>query len=475
TIKRWLELLAPNRENAIILIAKSEIALREGANTEAQVLAERAADTTCERTIRARAYLLAARAAHLRGDGAGTRRNARLAEELTTSHADAVLACWLGFLTALEFQEPDVRQMLERLQQTPGSSAERSLRLIHATAFVATEIDGNLRLAQSDMELGYRLLDHVADPLARTAFRNFSAARDVTRGAYESALDLVDQQIDDARANGLDFVEDYALSTRIGALIGLRRLGAAQRALRELEKRGTTSSFVLAQAKLRAARLRVASGDLRRAELELREQPPGELPHFFHGEWLSSRALYSAAMGETSFARELAEEALARSSFADTRVIGTLALTVADLRDEREGATNRAIENLTALIKQGQVDSVALACRAFPKITESVSNDRRLSQELTSVLSTSRDFDIARAAGLDLPRELRRQDGLTPRERDVYALLAQGQTNRGIARTLFLSESTVKVHVRHIFEKLNVHSRAEAAALHITDDPKRQL
>ena len=62
-----------------------------------------------------------------------------------------------------------------------------------------------------------------------------------------------------------------------------------------------------------------------------------------------------------------------------------------------------------------------------------------------------------------MPRELRRNELLSRREREVFELIAQGRSNRDIARTLFISESTTKVHVRHIFEKLGVRSRAEAA------------
>ena len=53
--------------------------------------------------------------------------------------------------------------------------------------------------------------------------------------------------------------------------------------------------------------------------------------------------------------------------------------------------------------------------------------------------------------------------GLSPRERDVFELIKQGLTNREIARTLFLSEATVKVHVRHILEKTGTRTRTEAA------------
>jgi ATP/maltotriose-dependent transcriptional regulator MalT len=55
-------------------------------------------------------------------------------------------------------------------------------------------------------------------------------------------------------------------------------------------------------------------------------------------------------------------------------------------------------------------------------------------------------------------------DQLSPREREVLGLIAQGLKNSEIAGTLFVSESTVKVHVRHILEKLNVKTRAAAIA-----------
>jgi DNA-binding CsgD family transcriptional regulator len=55
--------------------------------------------------------------------------------------------------------------------------------------------------------------------------------------------------------------------------------------------------------------------------------------------------------------------------------------------------------------------------------------------------------------------------GLTPRERQVLALLAAGQTNREIGGALFMAEKTASVHVSRILAKLDVRSRTEAAAL----------
>jgi two-component system, NarL family, nitrate/nitrite response regulator NarL len=55
-------------------------------------------------------------------------------------------------------------------------------------------------------------------------------------------------------------------------------------------------------------------------------------------------------------------------------------------------------------------------------------------------------------------------EDLSPREREVLELMAEGLRNREIADRLVLSEATVKTHVRHVLEKLRFRNRAEAAA-----------
>ncbi len=61
-----------------------------------------------------------------------------------------------------------------------------------------------------------------------------------------------------------------------------------------------------------------------------------------------------------------------------------------------------------------------------------------------------------RPTGVGAPR-------LTEREREVLRLVARGKPNKEIARTLVISENTVKNHVRNILDKLQLHSRMEAA------------
>ncbi|MGD8577318.1 MAG: response regulator transcription factor [Thiohalophilus sp.] len=56
-------------------------------------------------------------------------------------------------------------------------------------------------------------------------------------------------------------------------------------------------------------------------------------------------------------------------------------------------------------------------------------------------------------------------DELTPRETEILGLLAEGQSNKAIARNLGISDGTVKLHVKAILRKLDVHSRVEAAVM----------
>jgi DNA-binding NarL/FixJ family response regulator len=60
------------------------------------------------------------------------------------------------------------------------------------------------------------------------------------------------------------------------------------------------------------------------------------------------------------------------------------------------------------------------------------------------------------------PKEL---DELTAREREIFGLIANGLSNAEIGQQLYISETTVKSHVTHVFQKLNVRDRVQAIVL----------
>jgi DNA-binding NarL/FixJ family response regulator len=65
------------------------------------------------------------------------------------------------------------------------------------------------------------------------------------------------------------------------------------------------------------------------------------------------------------------------------------------------------------------------------------------------------------------PLVSRGEDPLTPREQEILALLVQGYRYREIADRLFISIDTVRTHVRHVYEKMHVRSRAEATVKYL--------
>jgi DNA-binding NarL/FixJ family response regulator len=75
-------------------------------------------------------------------------------------------------------------------------------------------------------------------------------------------------------------------------------------------------------------------------------------------------------------------------------------------------------------------------------------------------------FDVLRRApGTDNDQDELGLGSLTAREREVLNLLARGLSNREIAEELVITNKTVKNHLSRVYEKIGVHSRAEAIAL----------
>jgi DNA-binding NarL/FixJ family response regulator len=86
---------------------------------------------------------------------------------------------------------------------------------------------------------------------------------------------------------------------------------------------------------------------------------------------------------------------------------------------------------------------------------------------LAGVRSVARgDVALAPAiAALLVKRVAKPAVTLSPREREVLALVAQGDSNPTIAKKLFVGEATVKTHLLHVFEKLEVSDRTRAVTM----------
>ena len=89
-------------------------------------------------------------------------------------------------------------------------------------------------------------------------------------------------------------------------------------------------------------------------------------------------------------------------------------------------------------------------------IRRAVDGDNVLSPEMTAKL-------VQRLRTPASSSQTPEYESLTPRERETLSWLAQGASNKQIAREMDVAESTIKVHVQNILRKLNLHSRVQAA------------
>jgi DNA-binding NarL/FixJ family response regulator len=104
------------------------------------------------------------------------------------------------------------------------------------------------------------------------------------------------------------------------------------------------------------------------------------------------------------------------------------------------------------LLKEISIDEVATAIRAV------AGGQSLISPSMASKLIS----EFAQLVKRDDDRQQVPAPRLTERELEVLRLVARGMNNRDIARQLFISENTVKNHIRNILEKLQLHSRMEA-------------
>lgn len=339
-------------------------------------------------------------------------------------------------------------------------------------AFIRAEHERCWGLCRRAVSAARELGDPVSETLVQVIMVLDETAQGRTQAALERALEA------EARARSAG-VQWGLLHVRTELARAYSALGHVDRALELLEvvtAGGADSGWLLGRALLLLADVLRGVGEVDSAEAHAGQA-------LALSERLGARSLSAAALelfarlaigrGEWSEAEVLAHKALAlRLEIGATvwlpQSLDPLAQVAAGLESYREaarllGAAQRARADLSLV--RWPPDALA-----FDQLERALA--RQLGEEA---------YPVARAEGAALSLEeaigwVRRARGtrrrpaggwesLTPTEVQVVELVSQGLTNPQVAERMFISRATVKAHLAHIFQKLDVGSRSELTAL----------
>jgi DNA-binding CsgD family transcriptional regulator len=465
TLKRWAVFgrKAPHARPLIDLV-KAELALRDAAYEAAETLALSASrELPLEHALLPKALMAAGKAAHLAdGEQRGFDFYSR-ARQAALSQDDRREALWGQLICANQLDLPIVDELVDELSATPARSADDALRLATMQYVVGLRSHG-ISATLPVLRAAHTLVTDAVDPLARTSFLNIFARGLALSGFYEDSATIGEELLVEARRGGLAFVVPHALVGLAMAELGARRPAAAVRYLDEADKLAMAGSDVHNQFDSQAVRCRVFISKRNfQAALDATAVHPGAAGATARREFLASRALALLGAERSSEALTLASEVrdAEGQSSRSHEVRGLVAWIRAIERLQRDDPSEAGTA-LAHCAQAGAIDSFVVAYRGFPAILSAIAADPFARDIAVGAMARVGDSRLAYDTGLaEEPHDKR----LSKREREVFELLAAGRSNRDIADALFISEVTVKVHVRHILEKLGAKSRTEAAVL----------
>jgi DNA-binding CsgD family transcriptional regulator len=378
--------------------------------------------------------------------------------------------------------------------ETLALTARALAALPQAHAAADYSVEGQLAIALYLSEQYDRLAEQSSewldDARRRGSLPRFiSMATMRSCGAYRAGA-LADAEADGrdaleaARLYGHHFWLPGAVAALLNPLVEHGRFDDAEAVLRESqveERHGRSHAFCWAVMLLPArGRLRIAEGRLEEGLADLLscgeqyESAANRSPSLW--PWRSEAALAAAALGDDARARELAAEelVLARTS-GGPRAVGVALRAVGLVTGGDEGlamlgdaarvlATSGALlERARVLVDLGSaLRHLGRRADARAPLREGLDAAGRCGADLLA----DRARDELLASGARPRRErLTGPDALTPSERRVVRLAAQGKSNPEIAQALFLTRRTVETHLTHAYQKLGISSREALAAM----------
>lgn len=382
-----------------------------------------------------RGYVNLAEACNLTGDtrraAEVTREGLRVADEtgIASSYGHYIRAGGIAFDYLLG-RWTDARRALDAsVGRTPPGSGPVAYRLANSLPFLVGS--GAFEEADDGLPLALDLIHDVLGAQFTGPIHAAAAERELWRHEPRTALEFIERGLEQ-----LQVTHDWFETAR------LCRLGAwAVGDLAEIARQARDAATV-AEAD---AWLTVLRGRLERAEAAGTAAGPGPGSE---AEWATFEAESARATGPADAdAWRAAADAWTRADRPYFAALARWRAGEAHLAAGERAAAGQAL-------RAAHASAAALGARPLAETIEALARRARISLEAVE-------------AGAPEPAPTSEIDrfGLTPREVEVLELLAEGRTNRQIAETLFISESTAGVHVSNILGKLGVANRVEAAAI----------
>jgi predicted ATPase/DNA-binding CsgD family transcriptional regulator len=348
----------------------------------------------------------------------------------------------------VRLDEDNLRSALRRATADPASSASTSLGL-QLAANLARFWMVTRQWTEGRQWLARLLSLAPSDALARAKGLLWAAALALLAGDVEAVRDLAPQGIAWADQTGQPAIAGELRAILAVALANLgdtQARGMAEAGLAILRR--LDEPVALGRALMGAGTVARIEGDPARAA-ELHRESARLLrdagDRYFLAHTLSNLGLALLELGDVSGAEEVFSEALAeRRALGDRQGIAWSLLDLGDAaraRGRLPVARARYRESLALLEALGDRADASAVQRRLDEIGGAGRGAAAQPNHLTAPASS-----------------------LTPRERDVLRLLAQGYTNRRIAEALCITEGTAGIHVQHVLAKLGFSSRAQAAA-----------
>ena len=474
TIQRWLDIARAGAATApIVRLAAIEVDFRKGDWSSASGKAlQLARSVPSDSPLASRVYLRAGQMAHLEDRHGEALELFTAAKAEARSPHDLRSALWSRFLTLCDLEEQtEAERALEEVEGLPPLTADDLLRAGQGRLHFA----GRWGPVAETLDAVSGLIDMVdesTDPLIRTGFlQTYGSALGLV-ARYDDADAVAGREMEEAERFKLEWVLPHALELRAVAQTGRREFDAALRTISTARELSAVQGNVHTEVNglVLVARVYLSCGSAERAVSILEERDAQFTSPGMEGEFLATQALALACCGHIRQARQFMKSSEEISRQVDAVAIRVFADVIASYHEAKRLDEELRKHALDTALTTGNLSAFVCAYRALPVLLEGLETANASLRSLIT-LASKLDPNLAEKAGLRVgARNTRSGQLLTRREREVFGYVSQGLSNREIAKTLWIAESTVKVHVHHVLAKLGVRTRTEAVALGLDED-----